>query len=232
MTMRPTQVLVVTPHPDDAEYGVAGTVARWAKEGKRSVYVVCTNGDKGTADATMKPEELAQIREKEQMAAARVLGVREVIFLRYPDQSLEDTPEFRKELVRLIRTYKPEIVVTADPYRRYIWHRDHRIAGQVTLDAIFPYARDPLSYPDLMKEGLHPHKVREVLFWASEDVNYRLDITDTFHLKLAALSCHESQVGHIEPQELEERLRERHREMAEGEEFQLAEAFHRVEISR
>jgi LmbE family N-acetylglucosaminyl deacetylase len=232
MTMKPAQVLVVTPHPDDAEYGVAGTVARWAKEGKQIVYVVCTNGDKGTADANIKPEELAQIREKEQMAAARVLGVKEVIFLRYPDQSLEDTPEFRKALVRLIRTYKPEIVVTADPYRRYIWHRDHRITGQVALDAVFPYARDPLSYPDLMKEGLHPHKVSEILFWASEDINYRTDITGTFHPKLAALRCHESQVGHIPPQELEERLRERHREMAEGEEFQLAEAFHRVEITR
>ena len=232
MTMKPAHVLVVTPHPDDAEYGVAGTVARWVTEGKDIVYVVCTNGDKGTDNANMKPEELAEIREKEQRAAAKVLGVREVVFLRHPDQSLEDTPEFRKELVRLIRIYRPITMVTADPYRRYIWHRDHRITGQVTLDAIFPYARDPLSYSDLMKEGLHPHKVREVLFWASEDINYRLDITDTFHLKLAALRCHESQVGHVPPQELDERLRERHRGMAEGEEFQLAEAFHRVEISR
>jgi len=232
MKTNPAYAMVVTPHPDDAEYGVAGTVSRWAKEDKEIVYVVCTNGDKGTADADIKPEEMAQIREKEQMAAARVLEVREVIFLRHPDQSLEDTPEFRKELVRLIRIYKPEIVVTADPYRRYIWHRDHRITGQVTLDAIFPYARDLHSYPDLMKEGLHPHKVKEILLWGSEDVNYRTDITDTFHLKLAALSCHESQVGHIPPPQLEEWLRKRHREMAEGEEFQLAEAFHRVEISR
>jgi LmbE family N-acetylglucosaminyl deacetylase len=232
MTTKPAQVMVVTPHPDDAEYGVAGTVARWAKEGKEIVYVVCTNGDKGTADANIKPEEVAEIREKEQMAAARVLGVREVIFLRYPDQSLEDTPEFRKELVRLIRIYRPITMVTADPYRRYIWHRDHRITGQVTLDAIFPYARDPHSYPDLMKEALHPHKVREIMFWASEDVNYRTDITDTFHLKLAALRCHESQVGHLPSPQLDEWLRERHREMAEGEEFQLAEAFHRVEITR
>jgi LmbE family N-acetylglucosaminyl deacetylase len=232
MTKKPAHVMVVTPHPDDAEYGVAGTVARWAREGKQIVYVVCTNGDKGTSDANMKAEELAQIREKEQMDAARVLGVREVIFLRYPDQSLEDTPEFRKEIVRLIRIYKPEVMVTADPYRRYIWHRDHRITGQVTLDAIFPYARDPLSYPDLMKEGLHPHKVREIMFWASEDVNYRTDITETFHLKLAALRCHESQVGHIPLKELEERLKQRHRTLAEGEEFRLAEAFHRVEMSR
>lgn len=224
------QGMVVTPHPDDAEYGVAGTVARWIGEGKDVVYVVCTNGDKGTSNANMKLEVLARIREEEQTAAARSLGVREVIFLRHPDQGLEDTPEFRKELVRLIRIYKPETVATADPYRRYVWHRDHRITGQVTLDAVFPYARDHLSYPGLVKEGLHPHMVREILLWGSEDVNYRIDITKTFHLKLNALRCHKSQVGHIPPQELEEWLRERHREMAKGEDFQLAEAFHRVEI--
>jgi len=230
MNLKPAQVMVVTPHPDDAEYGVAGTVARWISDGKEVIYVVCTNGDKGTGDANMNPEELVRIREKEQMAAARSLGVREVIFLRHPDQGLEDTPEFRKELVRLIRMYRPETMVTADPYRRYRWHRDHRITGQVTLDAVFPYARDHLSYPDLIKEGLHPHKVREILLWASEDVNYRSDITETFHLKLAALRCHKSQVGHIPTQELEERLRQRQKIMAEGEGFQLAEAFHRVEI--
>ena len=232
MKTKSAHAMVVTPHPDDAEYGVAGTVARWASEGKQIVYVVCTNGDKGTSDAKMKPEKLAQIREKEQMAAAKVLGVREVIFLRYPDQSLEDTPEFRKALVRLIRMYKPEVMVTADPYRRYIWHRDHRVTGQVTLDAIFPYARDPLSYPDLMREDLHPHKVREILLWGSENVNYKSDITGTFHLKLAALRCHQSQVGYIPPKELEEWLKQRHRTLAEGEEFQLAEAFHRVEIAQ
>jgi len=232
MNSKPAQAMVVTPHPDDAEYGVAGTVARWISDGREVVYVVCTNGDKGSSDANIKPEELVKIREEEQMAAARSLGVREVIFLRHPDQGLEDTPEFRKELVRLIRLYKPETMVTADPYRRYVWHRDHRITGQVTLDAIFPYARDHLSYPDLMKEGLHPHMVREILLWASEDANYRSDITKTFHLKLAALRCHQSQVGHIPPQELEERLKQRHRVMAEGEDFLLAEAFHRVEISR
>ena len=231
MTTKPAQVMVVTPHPDDAEYGVAGTVARWVSEGREVIYVVCTNGDKGASDTNMKPEELARIREEEQMAAASLLGVREVIFLRHPDQGLEDTPEFRKELVRLIRMYRPETVVTADPYRRYVWHRDHRIIGQVILDAVFPYARDRLSYPDLIEEGLHPHKVREILFWASENANYRSDITDAFQLKLAALRCHKSQVGHVSLQELEERLKQRHEMLAEGEDFQLAEAFHRVEIS-
>jgi LmbE family N-acetylglucosaminyl deacetylase len=205
-------------------------VARWAKEGKEIVYVVCTNGDKGTGDANMKAEEVAKIREREQLAAAKLLGVREVIFLRHPDQGLEDTPEFRKELVRLIRMYRPETVVTADPYRRYIWHRDHRITGRVTLDAVFPYARDRLAYPDLLEEGLAPHKVREVLLWASEDPNYRSDITGTFDMKVAALRCHESQIGRVPSPELEKWLRQRQEEMAEGEDFELAEAFHREEI--
>jgi LmbE family N-acetylglucosaminyl deacetylase len=223
--------MVVTPHPDDAEYGVAGTVARWIDDGKEVIYVVCTNGDKGITDANMDPEEVARIREEEQMAAANGLGVREVIFLRHPDQGLEDTPEFRKELVRLIRMYRPETLITADPYRRYVWHRDHRITGQVALDAVFPYARDVLSYPDLIEEGLNPHKVKEILFWGSEDINYRSDITKTFPMKLAALRCHKSQVGHISPEELEKRLRQRHKKMAEREGSQLTEAFHRVEIS-
>ena len=230
--IEPAQVMVVTPHPDDAEFGVAGTVARWTREGKSVVYVVCTSGEKGSSDANVKPEHLAKIREQEQLAAAQLLGVREVIFLRYPDQALEDTPEFRKEIVRQIRKYRPETVVTVDPYRRYIWHRDHRIAGQVTIDAVFPYARDPLAYPDLLEEGLHPHKVREMLFWASEEPNYRSNITDTFDIKLAALRCHKSQVGHDLIPDLEQRLRQRAEKMAEGEGYELAEAFHQAEIWR
>ncbi|MCK4273794.1 MAG: PIG-L family deacetylase [Dehalococcoidales bacterium] len=224
-----TYLMVVTPHPDDAEFGVAGTVARLTREGKKVVYVVCTNGDKGTSDRNMKPEELAGIREQEQMAAAKLLGVSDVVFLRYPDQSLEDSDELRKALVRVIRIYQPYAVVTADPYRKYMWHRDHRIAGQVALDAVFPYARDHLSYPELLDEGLEPHKVREMWFWASDDINYRLDVTDTFDTKLAALGCHKSQVGDIPP-EMRERMRDWARMNAEGEEFELAEAFHRIEL--
>ena len=222
--------MVVTPHADDAEFGVAGTVVHWVRQGKDIVYVVCTSGEKGTSDRNIKPEELAQVREQEQLAAAKLLGVREVIFLRYPDQGLEDTPEFRKDIVRLIRMYRPETVVTADPYRRYLWHRDHRITGQVTLDAVFPYARDHLAYPDLLEAGLEPHKVKEVLLWASEDPNYRCDITDTYHIKIAALRCHKSQVGNDLSPEREKRLRQRAKEMAGGENFELAEAFHRAEI--
>jgi len=222
------QVMVVTPHPDDAEFGAAGTVARWVREGKSIVYVVCSSGDKGTSDRNMNPEELARIREQEQLAAAKVLGVKDVVFLHYTDQALEDTPEFRKDIVRQIRRYQPEIIVAADPYRRYLWHRDHRIAGQVTLDAVFPYARDHLAYPDLLEEGLEPHRVREVWLWATEDPNHRSDITDTFDIKLAALRCHKSQVGDFPG--LEQWLRRRARDMAKGENFELAEAFHRVEI--
>lgn len=226
----PANVVVVTPHPDDAEFGVAGTVAKWTREGKQVVYVVCTNGNKGTSNPETKPDELAKIRQNEQRAAAELLGVREVVFLENQDQGLEDTPEFRKQIVRMIRRYRPETVVTADPYRRYIWHRDHRIAGQVTIDAVFPYARDHLAYPDLIEEGLQPHKVKEMLFWASENINYLSDITATFDLKLAALRCHESQVKSMKVSDLEDWLRKRCRDLAEGEDFELAEAFHREEI--
>lgn len=226
----PADVVVVTPHPDDAEFGVAGTVAKWTREGKQVVYVVCTNGNKGTSDLQIKPDELAKIRQNEQRAAAEVLGVREVIFLENQDQGLEDTPEFRKQIVRMIRRYRPHTVVTADPYRRYIWHRDHRIAGQVTIDAVFPYARDHLAYPDLIEEGLQPHKVKEMLFWASENINYLSDITATFDLKLAALRCHASQVNSMKVSDLENWLRKRCKDLAEGEDFELAEAFHHEEI--
>ncbi len=226
----PVHVMVITPHPDDAEYGVSGTVARWTREGKQVMYVVCTKGDKGTSDVKMNPEKLAEIREKEQLAAAKILGVCEVVFLRLPDQGLEDTPEFRKQLVRLIRMYRPETIVTADPYRRYIWHRDHRITGQVCIDAVFPYARDHLAYPDLLEEGLKPHKVKEMLFWASEDINCRFDITGTYDLKMAALLCHKSQMKELDISRVKKWLKQRSEEMAEGENFQLAEGFHRAEI--
>jgi len=230
--MASTDMLVISAHPDDAEFGVAGTVANWTRAGKKVVYVVCTRGEKGTTDRHLNSEELAAVREKEQMAAARLLGVAAVDFLGLPDQGLEDTPAFREQIVRVIRRYRPQTVVTSDPYRRYVWHRDHRIAGQVVLDAVFPYARDHLAYPDMLAEGLEPHKVRVMLFWAAEDVNYRSDITATFALKLAALRCHASQVRELGISNLEDWLRERCRSMAEGEPFELAESFHRVELPR
>jgi LmbE family N-acetylglucosaminyl deacetylase len=225
-------VLVFSPHPDDAEFGTAGTVAKFVKEGKSVVYVICTNGDKGTDDINTKPEELVTIREKEQRAAAEILGVREVVFLGYPDQNVEDNPEFRKEIVKQIRIFKPDLIITADPYRRYIWHRDHRIVGRVVLDAVFPYARDIWAYPDLKEAGILPHKVKDVWLWAPEevDINYRSDITETFNLKVKALRCHKSQIKEPFSSEMEKWLCTRAKNMAEGEDFKLAEGFHRVEI--
>jgi LmbE family N-acetylglucosaminyl deacetylase len=224
--------LVFTPHPDDAEFGTSGTVAKLIQEGKTVVYIVCTNGDKGTDDINMLPEKLAKIREQEQQQAAKILGVNDVIFLRHSDQTLEDTPEFRKEIVQYIRLYKPDIVITADPNRRYVWHRDHRIVGRVVLDAIFPYARDVWAYPDFMTQGILPHKVKEVWLWAPEDenINFRSDITETFDLKVQALSCHKSQIKEPFKSEMEKWLCKRAKDMAEGEAFKLAEGFHRVEI--
>lgn len=230
MTIK-AEVMVISPHPDDAEFGVAGTVVRWVREGRRVLYVICTNGDKGTSDRSLTPERLSEMRQEEQRAAAKVLGVSEVLYLGYPDQGLEDTDTFRKDIVRLIRTYQPETIATSDPYRRYLWHRDHRIAGQVVMDAVFPYARDHMAYPDLLDEGLEPHNVKEILFWAAEDVNYRSDITDTFDQKLAALYCHKSQmVGFKHIPDMEEYLRQRCRDNAAGEDFELGEAFHRVTL--
>ena len=222
-------LMVISPHPDDCEFGIAGTVARLTKEGKQVVYVICTNGNKGTGDRSLTPEKLAEIREKEQLAAAKVLGVKETVFLKYPDQGLEDCHEFRRDLVRVIRKYKPFAVATSDPYRKYMWHRDHRIAGTVTADAVFPYSRDHLAYPELLDEGLEPHKVREMWFWGSDDPNFKQDITDTMDIKLDALKCHQSQVGDVPPQ-MRERMKDFARMNAKGEKFQLAEAFHRVEM--
>ena len=221
-------IMIISAHPDDAEFGAAGTVAKWTGDGKAVVYVVCTSGDKGTSDRGLTSERLIEIREREQRAAADLLGVADVVFLRYRDQELEETPDFRKEIVRQIRRFRPRTIVTSDPYRRYIWHRDHRIVGQVTLDAVFPYARDYLAYPDLIEERLDPHKVSDILFYAAEDINFRSDITDTFETKVAALRCHESQIREFGIDNLESWLRKRCRQMAEGEPFDLAEAFYRV----
>jgi LmbE family N-acetylglucosaminyl deacetylase len=221
-------LLVVSPHPDDCEFGISGTVARLAKEGKETVYIICTNGDKGTEDRSLTPAKLAKIREKEELAAAKILGVKETVFLRYPDQQLEDCNEFRMDLCRQIRRFKPYVVATTDPHRKYTWHRDHRICGTVTCDAVFPYSRNYPAYPQLIKEGLEPHKVREMWFWGSDDVNLKQDITDTIQQKMDALKCHESQFDFND--EMRRRMMDFARINAKGESYEFAEAFHRVEL--
>ncbi|MBI4331811.1 MAG: PIG-L family deacetylase [Chloroflexi bacterium] len=224
------RILVVAPHPDDPEMGAGGTIGRWAMEGRQVYYAMCTNGDKGSSDPEMTSERLARIRREEQLAAARVLGVKEVIFLDYPDGGLEDTPQFRGDVVRLIRQLKPYRVLTCDPHREYMYHRDHRITGRVVMDAVFPYARDRLSYPEHEKMGLAPHKVAEVYFWTAPRPNYLVDVTGTFDRKLKAVLCHQSQfkdrVG------MEERLRERAQMFGKEKGIPLAEAFYRLEIPR
>ncbi len=221
--------MIIAPHPDDPEFGIAGSVANWISQGKEVVYIICTNGNKGTEDPEMQPEQLTDIRKREQLDAAETLGVKEVVFLGHDDQSLEDTAEFRKELVRVIRTYKPELVAAPDPYRRYIWHRDHRITGQVVLDAVYPYARDRWSYPDLLQSGFQPHKVKEILFWGAEQPNYFIDISHSFDKKIAALRCHKSQVGKFS-KEWEDAYKNVLASHAKDKGYDLAEAFYRVQI--
>ena len=224
----PCDVLALAAHPDDTEFGAAGTIIRWVEEGQRVVYAIATNGDKGTSDRELTPAQLSDIRQSEQAEAARTIGVREVVYMGYPDQGLEDDPVLRRDIVRLLRLYRPRILVTSDPYRRYLWHRDHRIIGQAAMDAVFPNARDHLAYPDLLEQGLEPHKVAEIYFWGTEDINYRSDITASFDRKIAALRCHASQIKEFRHSDPFAWLRERCREMAEGTEFELAEGFHRV----
>jgi LmbE family N-acetylglucosaminyl deacetylase len=226
-----TPVVVITPHPDDAEGGAGGTIARWTKQGRQVVLVVCTNGDKGTSDRNVKPADLAKIREEEQRQAAAALGITEVVFLRFPDQGLEDCSEFREKLVRQLRTYRPATVVTIDPYRRYLRHRDHAMCGRVTLDAIFPYARDPLSYPEHLQEGLEPHKVSEVYLWGSEEPDTFLDITETFTTKMDALYCHASQMKRPRV-DREADTRAYYAEIGKRVGVPLAEPFKRLEINR
>jgi LmbE family N-acetylglucosaminyl deacetylase len=223
-------IMIIAAHPDDPEFGIAGTIAKWTKSGKVVVYVICTNGDKGTIDPEITAETLTKIRQEEQKSAAKILGVSQVIFLGYPDQGLEETSEFRREIVRQIRVFRPDIVATSDPYRKYLLHRDHRIAGQVVLDAVYPFARDHLAYPDLIAQGYQPHKVKEVLTWGTDDPNYWSDITETFPLKSSAIRCHRSQIGNRDASEMLAWLKERAIKAAKGKDFELAEEFHRTEI--
>ena len=226
------RVLVITPHPDDAEGGAGATIAKWADQGSWIGLVVCTNGDKGTSDPEMKPEHMAEIREAEQLAAAKILGIKHVSFLGFPDQGLEDNDIFREKLVREIRTHRPEIVITIDPSRPYIIHRDHRLTGRVALDAIYPYSRDHMAYPQHAADGLRPHKVKEIYLWGTDHPDTYIDVSETFERKLDALFAHRSQMG--DPADQTRRNRSRARYEAAGKNIgaSLAESFKRVELSR
>lgn len=192
----PDRALVVIPHPDDGEGGCGGTIAKWIANGTKVYYLLCTDGSRGTDDLTMEPSKLSRIRETEQENAAKILGVEEVVYLRHPDGELEDTQNFRGQIVREIRRSKPDVVLTTEPHRfPEHQHRDHRMSGQVTLDACFPYARDPFHFSEHLTEGLAPHKVGSILFWGSAEPRIFVDITDTIDRKVDALSQHVSQLG-------------------------------------
>ena len=230
----PAVGLVVIPHPDDGEGSCGGTVAKWIKGGAEVYYVLCTDGGKGTSDPDMTPERLGAIREKEQLEAASLLGVKEVVMLRYPDGELEDTREFRKEIVRAIRRFRPDIILCPDPYRHNShWHRDHRHTGQVTADAAFPYARDRLHFPELMREeGLEPHKTGTILFWAPDVPDTFIDIGDTIQAKIKALLCHRSQISTRPSRVIGKAMREGAQRAAQGSGFKYAEAFRKIEFRR
>ncbi len=225
------RVLVIFAHPDDAEFSVGGTVALWARKGWDIYYLVLTDGSKGTNDPNLAPRQLAAIRREEQLAAARILGVADVTFLNYEDGTLVPDLALRKDIVRAIRSYRPDVAVVPDPTRRfagryYINHPDHIAAGEAALAAIYPSARDRLSFPELLVEGLEPHKVAEVYLSNPQDPDTWIDIGETIDLKIAALRQHRSQVG----DDVEEWVRKRAREAAEGHSMEYAEAFRRFEL--
>jgi len=220
-------------HPDDAEFGCGGSVARWVKEGKEVTYVILTNGDKGSGDRSMTSERLAKIRQEEQRNAALTLGVQRVEFLGYPDGELEDTREVRRAVTAEIRRWRPDLLVTQNPYRTtnlYASHRDHRIAAGVALDCVYPLARDHLSFPELLAQGLEPHKVREVYLMWWENPEVVVDISDTMDLKLKALACHASQMGDFAS--VEARVRERSAQLGKAKGFAYAESFNRIVLPR
>lgn len=224
-------IMVVTPHPDDSESSSGGTIAKWCAEGKKVVLVVCTNGDKGTSDRSVKPEDLAATREIETLNAGKAYGLAEVVFLRLPDQQLEDNDEFREKLVRQIRIHKPQLLLTHDPNKPYIRHRDHSMTGRVALDAVFPYARDHVAYPEHLEEGIEPHKVEEVWLFRPEEPNIHVDVTDYFETRQNALHSHVSQVGE-RSDERDERSRKRLAETGKKYGVELAEQFHRITLGR
>ncbi len=210
---QPLRVLVVLAHPDDPEFYCGGTVARWVTEGREVTYCLLTRGDKGDDDVGTDPEVLAQKRMAEQRAAAEVLGVKEVIFLDHPDGYLTPDLALRRDVVRVIRQVRPEIIVTCDPTNffpsdRYINHSDHRAAGQATLDAVFPAAGSGLYFPELLQEeGLKPHKVEQVYVAGAQHPNKIVNVTKFLDRKVAALKEHASQIPNMEA--LEKILRKR-----------------------
>ena len=225
----PLTAMVIVAHPDDAEFLCGGTVAKWCAEGWTVYYVLATSGDKGTHDETLSSQELAAIREQEQREACRVLGVKEVIFLGLPDGFVEANSELRGEIVRLLRRYKPDVVLTWDGFRGGFNHSDHRAVGIATRDAIYPAVRDHLYYAEHAADGLEAHQVNEMLLAGSEDPDYRVDISAHVQTKLDAILCHGSQLGNRSQEEIRKTWEER---MRSAQRDRPTESFKRVSIRR
>lgn len=199
------KILVIGAHPDDNDFGAAGTMAMAARQGAKIYYLIATKGQRGSNDKKMTAEKLSKIRETEQKNAAKILGVKEVVFMDYCDGELEPSLELKKKLVMFLRKYRPDYVFTMDPSRFYykrldfgfINHSDHRAIGEAALDACFPLARGVLSFPEHLKIGLKPHKVKEVFLFSfmTNEANCFIDITETINLKIKALAAHKSQFG-------------------------------------
>lgn len=207
------KILVVLAHPDDPEFFLGATIARWTKAGHLVEYCLLTRGDKGSDDLEMDPAKLSKIREAEEITAAAILGVHSVEFLEFFDGYLVPDLSTRKAVTRAIRQHKPDILVSCDPTNlfpneNYINHPDHRAAGQISLDAVFPAAGNPLFFRELVdEEGLMPHSVKEVWLSLTNQPNVTIDVTEFWETKISALREHKTQVG--KPEDLEERIRSR-----------------------
>lgn len=225
----PMTLMAIMAHPDDIDFGSAGSIARWCAEGWTVYYVLATSGDKGTHDPALSRQEIAAIREEEQRAAARVLGVKEVFFLGYPDGFLPNSTELRGQIVRLFRIYKPDVVLTWDGFRPSFNHTDHRNIGIAVRDAVYPAVRDHLYYAEHADEGLVAVRVNEMLLSGAADPDYFVDISDFVETKVDAMLCHASQVQTHDRDEMLKQMRERGNQPGRR---GLVESFKRVHIGR
>lgn len=194
------RALVVAAHPDDADFGAAGTAHLWSRNGWDFFYLVCTNGAKGSDDESLTPADLVRLRREEQRAAAELLGVKEVFFLDHEDGELTPNRDFLRDVVRYIRLLRPDALFTHDPEAviirdAFINHSDHRATGLTACDACYPAARDRLNFPEHLAEGLRPHKVASLYIWGSERANFDVDITEVIETKVKALMLHKTQFG-------------------------------------
>ena len=226
----PQRVMVVIPHPNDAEFWCGGSIARWISEGATVRFVICTDGDKGTTDPSVSASDLSVLRRREQANAAGELGVQELVSLGRADGGLEDVDDFRRELVRQIRQVRPDVVVCPEPYRKNLaWHRDSRIAGQVTLDAVFPCARDHLHFEELWRdEGLEPHKTGTVLFWGAEAPNTFVDIGASIEAKARAVKAGKTRIAGQTVEEIDAFIRQQAKDGVGDSGVSYGEAFRRI----